>query len=303
MRAVAASLAIALALTAGASAQQVPDPDVDVTVAKPAFAAGAGPMVAIDGRHRNFHTLDGRYAPFAAVLRNDGFRLRAMDAPFSADSLAGVAILVIANAAPPAGADPAADPQQSAFGPQEIAAVKTWVEAGGSLFLIADHMPFAGAAAALGEAFGFGFRNGYVDVVREGPLPDLFTRKAGTLAESAITKAGEIEVVGTFTGSAFSAPPSARVILTLPAGSRLLTPDAKGDISPDGPSRDVGGLSQGAIMRVGKGRVAVFGEAAMFSAQLAGPNKQPMGFNNPAASQNKAFLLNLIRWLAGALPD
>lgn len=54
-------------------------------------------------------------------------------------------------------------------------------------------------------------------------------------------------------------------------------------------------------MRFGKGRVAVFGEAAMFSAQLAGPNKDPMGMNDPIASRNPQFLLNLMHWLSGKL--
>ena len=54
-------------------------------------------------------------------------------------------------------------------------------------------------------------------------------------------------------------------------------------------------------MEVGKGRVAIFGEAAMFSAQLAGPEKVPMGMNNPVAKQNPQFLLNVMRWLSGLL--
>jgi len=307
MRAFTAALVMSLAFTAGASAQQIPDPDVDVTVVHPAFPVSKGPVVAIDGQHRNFHTVNGRYAPFAAVLRNDGYRVEAFTAPFSAESLAGVGLLVIANAAPPNGADPAADPQQSAFSPEEITAVKAWVEGGGSLLLIADHMPFAGAAADLARAFGVKFANGYVSIPRTGPLPDLFSPDAATLMDDPVLRgasaAEAVDVVGTFTGSAFVAPPGARPILVLPAGSRLLTPDAAGDISDDGPSRDVGGALQGAVMRIGKGRMAVFGEAAMFSAQLAGPGRQPIGFNNPRAPRNKQLLLNLAHWLTGVLPD
>jgi hypothetical protein len=37
----------------------------------------------------------------------------------------------------------------------------------------------------------------------------------------------------------------------------------------------------------------------MFSAQLAGPNKQPMGMNAPEARENARFLLNAIHWLTG----
>ena len=54
-------------------------------------------------------------------------------------------------------------------------------------------------------------------------------------------------------------------------------------------------------MKAGKGRVAIFGEAAMFSAQLAGPQKRPMGMNDPVAKQNPQFLLNIMHWLSGLL--
>jgi hypothetical protein len=54
-------------------------------------------------------------------------------------------------------------------------------------------------------------------------------------------------------------------------------------------------------MNVGKGRVAIFGEAAMFSAQLAGPQKLPMGMNAPVAKQNPQFMLNVMHWLSGLI--
>jgi len=53
---------------------------------------------------------------------------------------------------------------------------------------------------------------------------------------------------------------------------------------------------------VGRGRVAVFGEAAMFTAQVSGPERRPMGMNTPTAAQNPQFLLNVMHWLAGLLP-
>ena len=69
----------------------------------------------------------------------------------------------------------------------------------------------------------------------------------------------------------------------------------------DSPRTPIKGWLQGGVVRVGKGRVAVFGEAAMFSAQLAGPNKAPMGMNAPIAAQNPQFLLNVMHWLSGLL--
>jgi hypothetical protein len=43
----------------------------------------------------------------------------------------------------------------------------------------------------------------------------------------------------------------------------------------------------------------VFGEAAMFSAQVQG-GKTQMGMNAPDAKQNPQFLLNVIHWLEHA---
>ena len=50
-------------------------------------------------------------------------------------------------------------------------------------------------------------------------------------------------------------------------------------------------------MTVGAGRLAVFGEAGMFTAQLAGDNKRKMGMTAPGAEENYQFLLNVMHWL------
>ncbi len=55
-------------------------------------------------------------------------------------------------------------------------------------------------------------------------------------------------------------------------------------------------MLQGALLRRGRGRVAVFGEAAAFTAQL-GPNARPTGMNHPDAPHNARFLRNVMRWL------
>lgn len=39
----------------------------------------------------------------------------------------------------------------------------------------------------------------------------------------------------------------------------------------------------------------------MFSAQLAGPDKHPMGMNALIAKQNPQFLLNVVHWLTGVM--
>ena len=47
-------------------------------IAQPAYAAGAGPTVAIDHAHHNASTANwwGRFWPFGQLLRADGYRVR-----------------------------------------------------------------------------------------------------------------------------------------------------------------------------------------------------------------------------------
>lgn len=67
------------------------------------------------------------------------------------------------------------------------------------------------------------------------------------------------------------------------------------------PRYNLEGWSQGAYTNWGKGRVVVFGEAAMFTAQLAGPDKIRVGMNSADAPRNYQLLLNIIHWLDGKL--
>ena len=118
-----------------------------MTVARPSFARDAGPLVAVDSGHFNYHTIDGLYGPFAALLRNDGFRVVDSRTPFTADSLATINVLVISNALPSANLETLSSPTPSAFTAAEVQTLKEWVAEGGSLLLITDHQPLAHAAS------------------------------------------------------------------------------------------------------------------------------------------------------------
>jgi len=299
-------LAAVLLSTASLSAQQREDPGYDTRVARPLFPPGTGLRVAVDGGHHNFHTIGGRYRVFAKVLVADGFRVEQIDEPFSSRSLAGVDILVSANA----GTDSVSSwdlPTHSAFTAQEIATVVDWVRAGGALLVIADHMPAAGAAAELVRPFGAGFTNAYtLDWARELPRGDLFRRSDGRLLDHAITRGRDererIDSVFTFTGQAFQTDDSFEVLLRFGPDAYTLLPVRAGrGFDSTTASVSSAGWTHAAVRRFGRGRVALFGEAAMFSAQLAAPSAAPMGMNYAAATQNKQLLLNLMHWLAGRL--
>lgn len=302
-----AALAAMLAATAAPlKAQQVADSAFAPPIARPAFAEGAGPVVLVDEGHTNFHTTGGRYYAFAQLLRRDGYVVRGHGGPFTREALAGARVLVIANALHPQNATAWQLPTPSAFTREEIAAVEVWVRAGGSLFLIADHMPFPGAAAELAAAFGVEFHNGFaVDSMDQGGVMR-FARADGALADHPVVRGRgqdeRVDSVFTFTGQAFRLTAEGGApLLTLARGSKVLLPEVAWQFSPETPRIDAGGMLQGAVLAHGRGRVAIFGEAAMFSAQRAGPQRQPMGMNNPRAPQNVQFLLNLMHWLTGVI--
>lgn len=286
---------------AGAQAQQVADNSYHPPLAAPAYQENTGPRIAIDSGHHNFHTVDGRYQPFAQLLRRDGFRVGGSGAVLSAQSLAGIDVLVVANALNEANQRDWRLPNPAAFTDAEIAALRAWVDNGGSLMLIADHLPFAGAAATLARAFGVEFSNGFAGRA-DGNVGPIHFDFAHGLLPSAVTEgrntSERVRHVVSFTGSAFRPPAGAIPLMTFAPGFVSLESKEPFKFDAATPRVPVAGWSQGALLTVGKGRVAVFGEAGMFTAQLAGPQARPFGMNAPAASQNAQFLLNVAHWLA-----
>src|SRR4029079_882705 len=145
MKLLSITFALLFLTCVAAVAQQAPDPEFNTSVTNPAYKR-EGPRVLFDEAHHNFHTTEGRYKPFVDLVMNDGYRVIRNRLPFTKATLSSYKILVISNAL---GAEEDDDDgaDKSAFTEEEIAAVNEWVKGGGSLLLIADHAPFAGAAA------------------------------------------------------------------------------------------------------------------------------------------------------------
>jgi len=291
-----------------ASGEQVADRDFFPVIARPAFAPRTGPKVLLDEAHLNIHTADGRYAPFVDLLRRDGFVVEPNRSQFSGDSLAPAKILVIANALAPRNEKLEWTlPAQSAFSKREIDAVRSWVREGGSLFLIADHMPFPGVAADLAREFGVFMVDGFATDRTCSKDEFVFQRSDGTLADHPVTRgrdaAERVDSVRTITGQAFRVSGAATPVLLLAPETVVLLPRRAWQFSEDTPRIPGDGMAQGAVLSFGRGRVAVFGEAAMFSAQVSGKERRPMGMNMPTAAQNPQFLLNVMRWLSRILPE
>lgn len=274
-------------------AQQVPDTAFVFPIPNPRYEKGKGSVVFLDAAHNNFHTLAGRYAPFGKLLQNDGYQMVSNPSPFSKEVLQACKILVISNPLDSSNLGHWQLPTPSAFSPTEINTVHEWVKAGGRLLLIADHMPFAGAAHSLGSAFGFEFLNCFAMDNRSRQF-ERFYKGNQTLIQNGITQG--LDTIITFTGSAFWAPKAAKPILKL-KNYTLLSPQVAWQFEENTPALSGDGFCQGAYMEYGKGKIVVMGEAAMFSAQLAGPNRAPTGMNVPEARQNGQLLRNIMHWL------
>jgi len=300
-----AILALALAGCHAHSGVQQADLSFEPSIPLPVYSEGEGPVVQIDEAHFNFHTVDGRYAPFAKLLRRDGYVVQALAGPATLDRLAEGDIYVIANAIAESDQKGWKLPAEPAFTEPEIDTIRDWVEGGGSLFLIADHMPFPGSVADLAAEFDILFGNGFLYDSEDNSKLE-FTRESG-LAEHPITEGRtadeRIDSVRTFTGQAFRVEREFEPLLTLPPGSTLRLPSKAWNFKATTPSVPAAGMLQGAVFHFGKGRVAVFGEAAMFSAQehVTKDERVLMGMNRPDATQNPQFLLNVMHWLSGLI--
>lgn len=284
--------------------QQIADTTFFPIIENPEYEIGKGPIVLIDQGHHNFHTKNGRFRAFSELLIRDGYNVMAYEGLFEKEKLSKGKILVISNALNQVNVGNWVLPNPSAFTESEILTVKNWVYEGGSLFLIADHMPMAGAAQDMAAAFGFEFTNGFaIDTTSRGA--DFFSINEKTLIENSITKGRtqneRVNQIATFTGQAMKLPNDATPILLFSNNFLNLLPERAWVFDENTEAYPIVGWSQGGYIHYGKGRVVAFGEAAMFTAQLAGPNQIKIGMNSDFAPENYKLLLNIIHWLDGKI--
>jgi hypothetical protein len=311
-----------LLASAAAFAQVEVDPDFDATLKVKTYGAKEHPHVVIDEAHNNLHTAEGLYKPLATLLTNDGYEVEAGKEKFQQQTLRAMRVLIIANARSEGAAEGAS---QSPFTDAECDIVLEWVSGGGSLLLIADHVPFGSAAAELSKRFGVSMGKGIAfDLASYESNPTFvsFSADKGQLGEHPIIKglrSGErIKRVVAFGGQSLSVPGGATALLKFGATSlesenqnelQLALEDAraKGPSAPAALIRHAtpaAGRAQAVALTVGTGRVVVVGEAGMFSAQIA-KGLQPSGADvkfgmNVPGNDDKQFALNVLHWLSGA---
>ena len=312
-----AAVALLLACASWATAQtgdaqQIADPNFNPTILNRAYP-DTHPVVVVDEAHANFHTMGGRYKPFADVLRADGYLVAAGTQAFTKASLASARVLVISNALGPGFNESNALNPPSAFTDAECDAVRDWVRGGGSLLLVADHSPFGATAATLAARFGVEMGKGYAWTVQgNNPEPTTtiaYSRESKSLGDHPITR-GLTRVVA-FTGQSLSIPNGATALLRLGTAYESPGTNVAADITAfqagkATTARTVTNRAQAIAFEYGKGRVVMTGEAAMFSAQVirftdpqGHTTESKMGMNVPG-NDNQQFLVNILRWLTHA---
>jgi hypothetical protein len=283
----------------GLLSQQQADTTFDAKVANPAYTS-THPKVLFDEAHNNFHTAAGRYKPFVDLITNDGYQVSSNKEKFQPNVLQSHDVLVIANALGASDLNSAAS-AAPAFTDDECNIVREWVRNGGALLLVADHAPAGGAAANLGAAFGVDMSKAFTGDPTNFQQKGLdvswivFSRSNGALGRHAImegrNQTERVNLVMSFTGQSLKGPTGAIALLKLS--------DAAYDVlninTPQATTVPAGGRAQAVVMPFGKGRVAVFGEAAMLTAQNVN-----FGMNYPGLD-NRQLVLNLMHWLTGLI--
>lgn len=255
-----------------------------------------------------------------AVLEDEGYDARMLAGGFGSESLDDIGVVVIPAPLADENAlrlSPDTDvdaevarrwrkPVPSAFSAGEIDVLEAWVRQGGGLLVVVDHFPTPGAVALLLSRFGIEVSNGFaVDADRLPSLPVsdaaplgtagefVFDRASHTLADHPVTNGRndreQVRVVGTFVGSAFHLPAGGESLLTFGPSAVSLLPEVAWEFSDATPRQAVAGWSQGGLLEVGQGRVAVFGELAIMATQLEEAHPE---------MQNAQLLLNVFRWLS-----
>jgi len=278
----------------------------------PAFNDVARPVVVFAEGHNNFgDDRDSSNAEMEQFLAREGFELRQYMGEITREALQGVSILHTDNALAPENQNEVdwTLPTPSAFTSEEIKVIYNWVHDGGSLLMVIEHMPFGGSYEDLAKAFNVetsnGFAvderllNGYSEEIINNAGWFVFRQDNGSLGDHPILTGRQpherIAFLAADVGSAFRLPNRAVSLMTFGSDAISLEPSVSWKFDPMTPRRSVSGWSQGGVMKVGKGRLAVLGDNFLIipPSQIKSEKEVVFGRYNPQ------FTVNVYRWLSG----
>lgn len=283
--------------------QQVIDSLFTKDIQKPTYQSNNAPIIYLDEGHNNGSLLNTSFRPTSNILAKDGYIITTNKERISDELLKKVSILVVIDALARENIDNWKLPTPSAFTDDEIQLIHKWVEKGGSLLLIADHMPFAGASQKLGLAFGVNFNNGFaIDTI--GWDITKFSRDDKSLKLHPINegrnKNEQINEIGTYFGQCFTTTDNSLKPIMEFTKDHIVSyqPEVAWRINQNTKFFAAKGYFQGLAGKVGKGRIVVLGDSSIILAHLIGDNERAVGINSIENRDNFQFTINLFHWLS-----
>ncbi len=301
-----------IALTFLMASCQEPDLPASSKSGDRSLESSIGPVIAFDNGHNNSWFRD-EFGVMEEYLSAEGFLVRQHLGAFTRENLNGVHILHITNALAPENLNNWSLPTPSAFTPEEIEVLYDWVNDGGSLLMVIEHMPFGGSFEDLAGAFGIEVSNGFAvderflsgyseEVIAEAGYL-VFRRTDGILVNHPILddteSYGRIEFLAADVGSAFRLPAYAFSLITFGPTILSLEPEVSWEFDSETARRRVTDWSQAGVIEVGKGRVAVLGDNFLFIAPaFLAPGHWESEKDAEFGIHNAQFTLNLLHWLS-----
>jgi len=266
------------------------DTTFDIYVTTPACIESC-PTILIDEAHRNRMTAGRLYKPFANLLSADGFKIVQGQIPFTEQLLENIKVVVIAS--------PFAELKID-----EINALVGWIRKGGSLLAITDH-----SNLKINDLLQpLGVQTPDVEATNDpfhGGRGIVFSEKDNLLGNHPIIRgrndSERIRKVYSFGGRSIIGPQGSSTLLPLSNSAIDYLPidPAQRNISRV-PVKTKGLRSHGVAFDFGKGKVVVISEARMLTALKYTRDGSLSGMNT-FGSDNKQFVLNIVRWLTGYL--
>ena len=278
----------------------------------PSVNDAARPVIVFAEGHNNFgDNRESFSAEMEKFLASEGFDLKQHMGAITREALKGVSILHTDNALAQENQDNWTLPTPSAFTPEEINIIYDWVHDGGSLLMVIEHMPFGGSYKELAKAFNVETSNGFaldervLNIYSEENISNagwlVFSKENGSLGDHPILTGRQphnrILFLAADVGSAFRLPDRAVSLMTFGSNAISVEPTVSWKFDSATPRRSVSGWSQGGVMKVGNGRLAVLGDNFLIipPSQLESEKEVVFGRYHPQ------FTVNVYLWLSGQL--
>jgi hypothetical protein len=271
----------------------------------PAFKV-SGPKVCFDEGHNNLAVDKGFYKPVWELIESDGYKLVHKKESFTLANLQECRILYVSAVLGYPKYDTKENKKlakRSAFSNAEISAISKWVHNGGSLLLMTDHKPMGTAAGKLLAEFKV---YGSDTNVRNAKHPVAPFQEDGIFSiptsqmnwESPIIRgrneSERLKEIYFFYGQALKGPKQSDVFLKTGSDALIGGQYDEPVLNPD--EFPAAALA----LKVGKGRLVVFGDATVFTSKMDLHLNEPTGINRPGSS-NIQMALNVFHWLSGIL--